>query len=123
MDVMVEDLSAIGFGFTSAISIAAGTHVRIGLAGGGRADAEVTWHKGDRHGCIFTPPLTLKQGEAAFTHAPGELATLTVLANTDVNVQLAPEVRRQGALPIHFALTALAGGLCWTMLAMLLRGF
>jgi hypothetical protein len=121
LDVMVEDLSASGFCFSSMISVAAGTRVRVGLAGGGRAEAEVTWHDGKRHGCTFTPPLTPAQSSAAFTHAPGGTATLTVLANPDTRAQLAQQLRQQRALPGHLALTALAGGLCWAMLVMLLR--
>jgi hypothetical protein len=122
VDVTVEDLSASGFCFSNVISIPAGTHVRIGLAGGGRADAEITWQKGTRHGCVFTPPLTPAQSETAFTHELGGPAIITVLANTDASAQLASEMGRQRAFPVNFALTVLAGGLCWAMLVVLLRG-
>lgn len=66
-DVIVEDLSQIGFRYRSTDRLPVGTPVRLGLAGAGTAAAQVVRVDGDEHGCAFDRPLSLKQFESAFT--------------------------------------------------------
>lgn len=127
LDVTVEDLSRTGFCFSSAVAIPEGTAVRVGLAGAGRAAAEVTWRRGERHGCVFRPALARAQVDAAFGDATVTSLVLTPVVPAGRADQ--PTDQQAGrdsggaatgeiALPIRLALMALAGGCGWAALAM-----
>ncbi|SEN65462.1 PilZ domain-containing protein [Sphingomonas gellani] len=120
LDVTVEDLSIAGFRFSSADPIAVGTPVRVGLAGAGRADAEVAWRKGTHHGCLFTSPLTPAAIEAAFTNAvSGATATIAPRVATTSTPSTAGTWRIAGSA--RFLLVAVAGASIWGLVAVALR--
>jgi len=127
---MVEDLSVTGFRFASAVPITVGTPIRVGLAGSGQADAQVTWREGLTHGSVFTPALDQATLDAAFSHdrtggiaiiAPrSRTALLAIQAVHDVRVESTGQADRRLTPFGGFLLTMLAGGLSWKLLAMLL---
>lgn len=121
-DVTVEDLSSAGFSFSSAAAIPAGTILHVGLAGAGRASARVAWSRGDRHGCVFQPALTSAQVDAAFSHAIGNPAASFAPAGTAIPADVARPATPGLPPVVRFALTSLAGGLCWAALAAGLNG-
>lgn len=117
-DVTVEDLSQAGFSFTSCAPIPVGTSIRIGLAGAGRACAQVTWHKGKRHGCRFYPPLTAAQVDAAFTHSLEASITRFGSALISDVVQETPTSLSPAA---RFAVIMGSGLLGWAIFALGMR--
>lgn len=131
LDVIVEDLSAAGFCFFSEEPIPVGTSIRVGLAGPGQADAEVTWREGKRHGSQFTSALTQSTIDAAFSNdRVGITATIgckpSIPTATTKPVHLAQEYTlNEGVWRIEpffgFVLAMLAGGLCWKAVAVLLH--
>ena len=120
-DVMVGDLSRTGFSFTSTNPVPIGRTIYVGLAGAGRAAAEVTWRKGDKYGCRFQPRLSAMQLNAAFSQ-PIEAAI----------AQLVPTVSRSdppakgpdSGLSPYMCLAVMAGSsmLGWGLLAAWMRG-
>jgi hypothetical protein len=119
-DVIVEDLSQTGFSFTSSSTVPTGAIVHVGLAGAGRAAAEVTWRSGDRHGCRFRPPLGAAQLSAAFSQ-PIE-ASITSLAPMAFRVSPSSlESRRGLPLYLRFVVISGTGMLGWGIIASALR--
>lgn len=118
LDVTVEDLSIAGFRFSSATPIAVGTPITVGLAGAGRADAEVAWRKGPRHGCLFTPFLTAEAIEAAFTNVG---ATATIAPRAATIPARRTEMTWRVAGSTRFVLAGMAGASIWALIAIGLR--
>lgn len=132
LDVIVEDLSVSGFCFSSAEPVPVGTSIRVGLAGSGQADAEVTWREGKRHGSRFTPALAQSTIDAAFNDQAGRIATIAREPSmpwaTAQSVRTAQaDTLDRGAWRIEpilgYALAMLTGGLSWKMLVVLLHQF
>ncbi|MGJ3628244.1 PilZ domain-containing protein [Sphingomonas sp. MMS24-JH45] len=119
VDIAVLDLSATGFAFESETPIAVGTEDHVGLAGAGRADAEIAWTDGERHGCTFRTPLTPDKCDAAF-RGSAVVRLLPAAPAPDASSPSLPS-RRSLAPPMRYVLAALAGGAGWFGVAALLR--
>jgi hypothetical protein len=120
-DVTVGDLSRTGFSFTSSDPVPIGAIIHIGLAGAGRAAAQVTWRAGDRYGCRFQSKLSTMQLNAAFSQPiEASIAQLPPTASRDN-----PSVERPDAgFPPYLRLAAMAGSsmLGWALIAAWMRG-
>lgn len=137
LDVMVEDLSITGFRFASVVPIPVGTEIRVGLAGSGQADAQVTWREGQSHGSVFIPALDQAILDAAFSH--DQMAAIAMITRQSSRMPLAvqtahnvhadaigveTDVANQAdrRLPPFYGLllAMLIGGLGWKLLVTLL---
>lgn len=131
LDVIVQNLSATGFCFSSTAPIAIGTAIRVGLAGAGQADAEVAWRDRDRYGCLFTPSLTHEALDEAFTNdAIGIAATIVRVLPGAVFSQIdmpSTNLEQGSSTTLHVApfvlvvLAMLTGSIAWVMISMLLH--
>ena len=123
IDVSVEDLSQDGFRFSTNMSIASGTLIRVGLAGAGQASAQIAWQNGESHGCIFLPALTDAQIEAAFSHsgkAPA-VASLTLEVESRGPVSAAHGVFPKISLRARFAVIIFTSAFSWVLSVFALR--
>lgn len=117
LDIAVLDLSSTGFAFESATPVAVGSVVHVGLAGAGRADAEVAWSDGQRHGCTFRAPLTPEECAVAFRGST--IVRLTPAAAMPVRQVAAP--RPSPSPHLYVALMILIGGAGWFGIGAALR--
>lgn len=119
VDVLLHDLSETGASIETAVPMAEGATVTIGLAGVGQFEAQLISATGPRYGCRFTRPLSAAQAASAFQIDPIVTAPFAITARRSSDM-----VERKGpkwpglvrvALPTGIAL----GG--WAVLIELAR--
>jgi hypothetical protein len=89
-DVLIEDLSASGFRMLSAVDLAIGAPITLGLPTVGRRMARVVRQAGEQYGCEFVVPLTNAQVEAALAAPAFEPINFPDMG-TRVDLRNAPE--------------------------------
>ncbi|WP_443026102.1 PilZ domain-containing protein [Sphingomonas sp. PB2P19] len=117
-DVTVQDLSATGFSFTTSTFIPVGTPIQIGLAGAGRASAQIAWRSGTCYGCRFHPVLTSGQITAAFSQSADDSITWLAPAFTHQDLK---ETNEGFSPAIRLAIVLGAGLVGWAMFGLGLR--
>jgi hypothetical protein len=70
IDVLVIDVSSTGIRIATAIELAIGQEISIGLAGAGATRAFVAWKHDGHYGCQFERPLEPDGDARAFSRAP-----------------------------------------------------
>lgn len=80
VDVLLHDLSETGASIETAVPMADGATVTIGLAGVGQFEAQLIGFTGSRYGCRFTRPLSAAQAGSAFQTDPIVTAPFAMMA-------------------------------------------